>query len=326
MRNSTTSDASSGFDEIAAAHALLLVIQCRSFSIAAKSISKHPSTLSRTIAQLEQRVGAQLLRRTTRRVSVTEAGALYARHAEQLLAARSAAHDAIAELSGGIPRGHLRVTMPVSVGETLLAPHLKEFRRRFPQLRLELDLSDRNVPIVQGGFDLAIRVGKQPDSSLRAQLLGHVPILNVASKQFIKDMGQPSAPSELTRYECITISQSPGPVEWGFYHKDNKHRSEHVRIEGSITCTSPVLANKLACDGLGVVRIVEWVVRQQIASGKLVEVLPQWSSVRVSDGGLPVFVMYGHHAPFAAPLKTQVFVEMIKRIIEDSKVTHRRRR
>src|SRR5262249_58769893 len=108
---------------------------------------------------------------------------------EQVLGAGRAARDAVAELTGGLARGHLRVTMPVAVGERLLAPWLPELRRRHPELRLELDLSDRDVPLVSGGFDLAIRVGRQHDSSLRAQLLRQVPVLLVARPRYLARRG-----------------------------------------------------------------------------------------------------------------------------------------
>ncbi len=147
----------SEIDELAAAEGFIQVVRAQSFTRAAKALGKNTSSLSRAVAELEAMLGAQLLARTTRRLHLTEAGALYLAHAEALLAARRAAHDAITELTGGIPRGHLRVSMPVSVGERLLAPHLPEFKRRYPELRLEIDLSDRNVALVQGGYDLAGR-------------------------------------------------------------------------------------------------------------------------------------------------------------------------
>ena len=148
------------FDELSAAEVFLQVVKANGFTAAAKALGKSTSSLSRTVAELERQLGAQLLARTTRRLHLTEAGALYATHAEALLAAQRAGRDAVAELTGGVPRGHLRVTMPVTVGERLLGPAVPELRRRFPELRLELDLSDRNVQLVQGGFDLAIRVGR----------------------------------------------------------------------------------------------------------------------------------------------------------------------
>lgn len=305
----------SGFDELAAAEVFLEVVKVRGFTGAARLLARSTSTLSRTVAELERQLGAQLLVRTTRRVSLTEAGQLYAAHAESLLAARRAARDAVAELTGGVPRGHLRVSMPVSVGERLLAPHFPELRRRHPELRLELDLSDRNVELVQGGFDLAIRVGRLSDSSLRAQLLGRLPVRVVASPSYLAAHGEPARPLALRDHACITLSQVPGPVEWGFYHRRARTRTERLEVEGVIRTTSPMLATQLACAGQGILRVNEWVIRDQLASGALVEILRDWSCYRLGDGGLPIYVVYAQTASAEPPLKSRVFVALLKEIL-----------
>jgi DNA-binding transcriptional LysR family regulator len=315
MRKHIARVARAELDELAAAAAFLQVVRTRSFTVAARTLGKSTSSLSRTVAQLERHLGAQLLARTTRRLSVTEAGALYASHAEALLAARRAAHDAVAELSGGQVRGQLRVSMPVSVGERLLAPHLPGWRRRHPGLRFEIDLSDRNVPLVQGGFDLAIRLGRQTDSSLRAQLLGRVPVRLVASPSYLAARGHPTRPLELRDHDCLTVAQSAGPVEWAFYHRTSRTRSERLEVVGTVHTTSPMLAGQLATRGVGVLRVVEWVVREELARGALVEVLPDWACHAVADGGVPVYVVFAQGASAEPPLKSRVFVELVKEIL-----------
>ncbi|HEX3477721.1 MAG TPA: LysR substrate-binding domain-containing protein [Kofleriaceae bacterium] len=304
-----------GFDELAAAEIFLQVVEVRGFSRAAKLVGRSTSTLSRAVAQLEHQLGAQLLARTTRRVSLTEAGRLYARHAKTLVEARYAAHDAVTELTGGVPHGHLRVAMPVSVGERLLAPHLPELRRRYPGLRLEIYLSDRNVPLVKGGFDLAIHVGRQSDSSLRAQLLGRVPVQLVASPSYLAAHGEPARPRALRDHACITIAQVVGPVGWSFYHRRERTRSERLEVEGVVHTTSPMLAAQLACAGQGILRVNEWVIRDQLARGELVEILRDWSCYRLGDGGLPLYVVYAQTASAEPPLKSRVFVTLIKEIL-----------
>jgi DNA-binding transcriptional LysR family regulator len=313
-----------GFDELAAAEVFLQVVKLRSFTAAARLFGRSTSSLSRAVAELERQLGAQLLVRTTRRVGLTEAGILYASHAEGLLAAQRSARDAIAELTGGVPRGHLRVSMPVSVGERLLGPHLPELRRRHPELRLELDLSDRNVPLVQGGFDLAIRVGRQSDSSLRAQMLGRVPLQLVASPSYIARHGEPERPLALRDHACITISQVVGPVAWSFYHRRARTRSERLEIEGVVHTTSPLLGAQLACAGQGIVRVNQWEIRDQLARGELVEVMRDWSCYRLGDGGLPLYVVYAQTASTEPPLKSRVFVQLIKEILAAE--SHRARR
>lgn len=305
-----------GFDELAAAEVFLQVVATRNFTIAARVLHRSTSSLSRTIAELERQLGAQLLARTTRRVGLTEAGQLYAAHAAQQLAASRAARDAIAELTGGVPRGRLRVTMPVSIGERLMGPWLPELRRRYPELALEIDLSDRNVPLVQGGFDLAIRVGHQHDSTLRAQLLGRVPVVLVASKRYLARHPAIARPRDLVDHACLTIAPMPGSVEWAFYHRKVRNRTERVEVTGVVHTTSAQLATDLATADLGVLRVNEWSVREPLARGELVEVLPAWSCTRLGDGGgLPIYVIHTHTAGLELPLKCRVFVELAREIV-----------
>ncbi len=302
-----------GFDELTAAEVFLRVVQAGGFTAAAKSLGRSTSSVSRVVAELERQLAAQLLARTTRRLHLTEAGTVYAAHAEGLLAAQRAARDAIAELTGGVVRGTLRVSMPVSVGERLLGPHLPELRRRFPALRLELHLSDRNAPLVQGGFDLAIRVGKQADSSLRAQLLGKVPVRLVASPDYLVRHGAPGEPEQLAHHAAISLGPLAGGQEWSFYRRGRRPR--RVAIESVVHTTSPTLAAQLACAGIGLARLDEWGVREELRRGDLVEVMPAWSCNALPDGGLPVYVVYAQTAATRPPLKSRVFVELCKQII-----------
>jgi DNA-binding transcriptional LysR family regulator len=304
-----------GEGELGLAEAFLQVVRARGFSAASKVLGRSTSSLSRAVVELEQQLGAQLLVRTTRRLHLTEAGALYATHAEGLIAAQRAAHDAVAELMGGVPRGRLRVSMPVVVGERLLARHLPEFRRRYPELRLEIDLSDRVVPLVQGGFDLAIRIGRLPDSSLRAQLLGKVPVRLVASPDYLRREGAPSSPADLGKHDCIVVGAFAGPVEWGFRRSGKDGRTERVQVDGVVHTTSPALAAQLATAGLGLLRITEWVVRGELERGELVALMQRWEPEDPEESGIPVWVLYAQTAAATPPLKSRVFVELVKEVM-----------
>jgi DNA-binding transcriptional LysR family regulator len=301
-------------DELQAAELFLQVVRAQGFSSAAKTLGKSPSTLSRAVADLEQHLGAQLLTRTTRQLHLTEAGVVFVQHAEQLLAARRAAIDAIAELTGGVPRGRLRVSMPVAVGERLLANSLPEFRRRYPELRLEVDLSDRNVALVEGGFDVAIRVGQPSDSSLRAQLLGKVPVVLVASPAWLSQQqeGGPKSPADVSRCDCVVVGPVAGPAVWTLYKGDRK---ESVSVAGVVHTTSPTFGAQLACHGFGLLRTTEWVIREELRRGELVPVMTSWSLNHPQHGGVPVYVMYAQAGGVAPPLKSRVFVEMVKAVM-----------
>jgi len=299
-------------DELEAAEIFLQVTRARSFTAAGKALGKSTSTLSRVVTELERDLGAQLIARTTRSLRLTEAGALYVAHAEALIAASRAGHDAITELTRGAPRGHLRVSMPVSVGERLLGPHLPAFRRRYPELRLEVDLSDRNVPLVEGGFDLSIRVGRATDSSLRAQLLGKVPGRLVASPAYLAAHGSPRKPADVANHACLSLGPVAGPVEWTFYRAGKR---VSVGVEGVVHTTSPTLAAQLCRANMGLLRVTEWVIREELRVGQLVQVMPAWSCDNPQHGGIPVFVMYAQGASAAPPLKSRVFVDMVKAVM-----------
>jgi DNA-binding transcriptional LysR family regulator len=301
-----------GFDELACAEAFLKVVQASGFTRAARALGKSTSTLSRMVAELERQLGAQLLTRTTRRLHLTEAGTLYAGHAQGLLAARQAAHDAVEELAGGTPRGHLRVTMPVAIGERVLAPHTPELLRRYPDLRLELDLSDRVVPLLQGGYDLAIRVGRLADSSLRAQLLGTVAMRLVASPRYLAARGAPRQPEDIAKHACVVLGPLAGTQEWSFQRRGRVRR---VAVDGVVHTTSPTLAAQLATAGVGLLRVVEWLIVDELRRGALVEVMPEWRCADPTLGGMPVYVVYAQTASVTPPLKSRVFVDMVKELI-----------
>jgi len=313
----------SDFDELTAADVFLQVVKSNGFTRAAKVSGRSTSSLSRMVAELERQLGAQLLARTTRKLHLTEAGLLYAATAEALLATQRAGRDAIAELTGGMPRGHLRVSMPVSVGERLLGPYVPELRRRYPELRLELELSDRNVSLVEGGFDLAIRVGRLADSSLRAQLLGKQAVRLVASPRYLAQHGKPRHPDDIHRHACISTGVASGPQEWSFHRRGARPR--RVTVESAVHTTSPTLATQLARSGLGLLRMLDWVIRDELRSGDLLEVMTDWSCDDPSVGGVPVHVVYAQTASAVPPLKSRVFVDMLKEIVTREALSKRTR-
>jgi DNA-binding transcriptional LysR family regulator len=298
-------------DELQAASWFIQIVKAQGFSAAAKALQKSPSALSRAVADLEAQLGTPLLARTTRRLHLTEAGAVYFAHAEALVRAQRAAHDAVAELTGA-PRGRLRVTMPVSVGERLLAPHLPAFLARHPDVQLELDLSDRTVALVEEGFDLALRVGRPPDSTLRAQLLGRVGVVTAASPDYLAGAAALKRPADVAVHRCIAIGAVGRAVEWTFFRGAQR---EVVALDPRIHTSSPALATQLAVAGEGIVRTLDWLVLDELAVGALVPVLPTWSSHHPERGGVPVFALYGTSA--APPLKARVFVDFVKERLAD---------
>lgn len=290
-------------NEVDAAKVFLHVVRANGFTGAARTLGRSASTLSRVIAALEKHVGSQLIARTTRSLRLTEAGTIYMHHAEQLVSASRAAHDALAEYRGGVPRGHLRVSMPVSVGERLLATHLPRFHAQHPELRLSIDLSDRHVNLTQAGFDLAIRVGPPKDTSLRALLLGRIPGLIAASPAYLATQGVPKKPTDLAKHRAIVV----GTSEWTL---SRGAKRVVLSMPSMIQSSSPTLAIQLAEAGVGLVRTAAWLVREELRRGSLVPVLTAWST-----GALPIYVMYAQPGGATPPRKSRLFVEMLKEVM-----------
>jgi DNA-binding transcriptional LysR family regulator len=202
--------------------------------------------------------------------------------------------------------------MPVAIGR-VLGPHVGELRRQYPELRLEIDLSDKYVSLVERGFDLAIRVGRLPDSSLRAQLLGKVPVVLVASPRYIERHGAPKRPEEIASHPCISLGALPGVHEWSFHRRGS--RPKRIAIESVVHTNSPMLAAQLATQGIGLLRVVEWIIRGELERGELVEVMRDWTCDDPSEGGMPVHVVYSQTAGVAPPLKSRVFVDLVKALV-----------
>jgi DNA-binding transcriptional LysR family regulator len=301
-------------NELQAARLFLQVLQAGSFVNASRVNGVNPSTLTRTLADLERHLGTQLLNRTTRRLRLTEAGRLYQQYAEAMLATQAEAHEALGLLSGGIPRGKLRVTMPIVVGERLLGPALGDFHARYPGVHLELEVSDRLIPLVQAGFDLALRVGRLPDSSLRAHRLGDVKLVMVASPAFVARYGAPRHPADLAALPCLVQRQLGGPATWGFFQEG---RQVSCQIGGWLATTSATLVMQQALAGLGIARISEWVAQDALADGRLVQVLPDWGCHDPRVEGVGLHAVYAQGAGVDIPLKSRVFVDFVQELVRE---------
>lgn len=249
------------------------VVELGSFTKAADALGLSKAFVSKVVNRLEQRLSARLLHRTTRRLALTEAGeALFARSAAALAEIAEAEND-VAQLTGK-PRGTLRVTAPGYFGVTTLAPRLKEFRVRYPDVALDLDLSDRIVDIVKERFDVAVRISSMGDSSLVATRLAPCPTALVASPAYLRRHGTPKTPADLADHEGLGYSIVKTPNEWRL--RGPKGRTFTVTVQSSIRCNNDFALKQFALDGLGVVFFPRFFVEGELASGKLVQLLPDY--------------------------------------------------
>jgi DNA-binding transcriptional LysR family regulator len=255
------------------------VVELGSFTRAADALEISKAAVSKYVNRLEQRLSARLLHRTTRRLALTEAGeALFARSAAALAELGEAEND-VAQLTGK-PRGMLRVTAPSYFGVTTLAPRVKEFRARYPEVTLDLDLSDRIVDIVKERFDIAVRISAMADSTLVATRLAPCPTALVASPAYLRRCGMPATPADLAAHEGIGYSIVKTPNEWRF--RAPKGRPITVTVKSAIRCNNDFALKQFALDGMGLAYFPRFFVEDELAAGKLVQVLADYPGPELS--------------------------------------------
>jgi DNA-binding transcriptional LysR family regulator len=287
-------------DRLDAMTAFVTVCETGSLTAAARRLGLSPSVMSRQIAALESHLGARLFHRTTRSLSLTDAGTRYLERVRRILADLGEAELA-AQSERAEPSGRLAVTAPVIFGRLHVAPLLASLVERHPKVSVELNLSDRFVNLIEEGLDLAIRIGHLPDSQLIARRFGETRRALIASPAYLAKAGVPQHPDDLARHDTIAFLPGTPPFDWHFYQGEADLR---VRLEPRFVTNSGDTAIALACDGVGIARVLYYQVRDAIREGRLVEVLSPFAPHPV-----PIHAVY----PSARLLsgKVRAFVEMI---------------
>jgi DNA-binding transcriptional LysR family regulator len=276
------------------------VVEQRSFSAAARATHTTTSGASKRIARLEERLGARLLERTTRRVVPTEAGAAFYTRAARILSDVDEAESEIASL-GTAPRGTLRVSAPVIFGERHLATLLPPFLARHPEMRIDLSLSDQFVNLLADRFDVALRVGPLVDSSLVRSRVGTAASVVVAAPGYLARAGRPQSPRDLLRHNCIRYSNVSVAREWRFRQGA---RETAVPVLGTLEVNHGGAMREAAIAGLGIARLPDFLVADALRSGDLVALLDEYAA---APTGIALVYPRG-----ARPLpKLDVFVQEI---------------
>lgn len=240
------------------------------FAAAARALGRDASVISRRLDALETRLGVRLLSRTTRRVALTETGTSYLRRVQAILAEISAADVEAAEGSTE-PRGLLRLSMPATFARLWVAPWLPEFLQMHPHVRIELHHGDRFVDLVSEGFDGAIRLGVLNDSSLIVRRLAGFETVLCASPEYIRVRGAPERPQDLEHHACIGLSHL-----WPDWRLRRGEESVTVRVSGPIVSDEGGSMTAAGVAGAGIMLASEWSIGHDLASGRLVRVLPKW--------------------------------------------------
>lgn len=263
--------------------AFVEIVDRGSLTAAAEALDRSLPTMVRTLAALETHLGARLLHRTTRRMSLTPEGRDYLERCRRILADVDEAERMVMQ-DEGEPRGELRITAPVQFGQLHIAPALSGFLQRYRRVKVNLVLLDRNVDLVEEGFDLALRIGQLADSSMIALRLGEVRKVVCASPELLLETGIPDHPSALSALPCIRLQNLPRASEWPFQEGG---RDLSVRVNGPFE-TNQIAAARTACvQGIGFGQFLSYQVRQEIHERRLLLVLEAFQT-----SPLPVSLVY----------------------------------
>ncbi|MEL7519127.1 MAG: LysR family transcriptional regulator [Pseudomonadota bacterium] len=283
-------------DKVHAMKVFLEVARGQSFAAAGRALNASPATITRTIAALEEAIGADLFVRTTRTVRLTEAGERYAPECERILAEIDAA-DALAAGGQAEPVGTLAITAPVLFGRLYIAPLLTQFCELYPQVDVNLVLLDRVTNMVEEGFDVALRIGRLPDSSLRAAKVGTVRRVVAGSPAYLSQYGVPQSPEDLKAHKIIAATSGFSSEDWRFGRK----AKSAVRVHPRIRCNNNAAAISMAASGWGLTRVLSYQVGPEVTAGRLRLVLEDFE-----EEPFDVHLVYGGTRAVAAKVRALV--------------------
>jgi len=249
--------------------AFVRAVERNGFTPAAHDLGVTPSAISKLVTRLERRLGVRLLQRSTRRLALTSEGEVYFERVQRIVADISDAESEVMRF-GVRPRGRVRLSVGTAFATYALVPALPEFMARYPEIELDLHVTDRVIDLVEAGVDLAIRVGPLPDSNLAARRIGHLERVISAAPAYLAKRGTPTTPEELTAHNCLTLAGIPGQAEWPFRGPSGPRL---VAVKGNVTVNNAETLYELALLGLGVIRLSDIIVGPAIRSGRLVPVL-----------------------------------------------------
>lgn len=287
-------------DRFDAMQAFVAVAERQSFAAAARKLKLSPSAITRLVAALEQRLGARLLQRTTRSVTLTDAGTRYLERARRILADVEEAEQA-AESERTRPSGRLVVSAPLGFGRLHVSPVMSAYLKRYPDVTGELRLEDRIVSLVEDGIDLAVRVGELADSTLVARHVGSMRRIVVASPAYLKARGEPKTPGAIASHDTIQFGASPGLADWRFVEAGKDIR---VASMPRFATNSSDAAIQHAADGGGLTRVLAYQAAAALKAGKLKIVLEAFE-----QPAQPIHIVYPTSRLLSA--KVRAFVDLV---------------
>ncbi|MEH6625026.1 MAG: LysR family transcriptional regulator [Motiliproteus sp.] len=289
-------------DELKRIGVFTRVVEANSFSEAARQLGVAKSAVSKQVSLLEKEVGVRLLNRSTRKLSLTEAGQIYYQHCAEIVGRAEIALNELRQYQHQ-PTGTLRVASPISFGIAHLVPVVKELRSLYPLLKIDLLLEDRVINMVEEGVDLSIRVGWLEESSLVARKLGESRMVVVASPDYLARHGVPRKPEELSQHQWLSLSLLSAPLRWVFKNDKGEQR---VQMQSSLKTNSVDALMEMAKQGLGVTVLAKFVVCEAMQQGELVPLLEDYQL-----GPVGVYAVYPHRGH--VPPKIRVFLDFLEK-------------
>jgi DNA-binding transcriptional LysR family regulator len=288
-------------DRFSDIEAFVTVVEAGSFSAAAERLETAKSAISRRVSALEERLGVKLLNRTTRRLSLTDNGRAFFERAGRILADLQEAEQSVSDADCEL-RGRIRLAAPLSFGLRHLSPAINRFAATHPEVRFDLDLNDRQVNIVEEGFDMAIRIGKLTDSSLIARRLSPIRMVAAASPDYLVAHGTPATPAELADHLGLRYTNTPRQQFWRF--TDDQGHEHSPAVPDRLTANNGELLARAAIDGLGVTVQPTFIIHEYLRDGRLRRVLPDY---RLSRGDMYALFPPGRYMS----RRVRVFVDFL---------------
>nr|WP_320134981.1 LysR family transcriptional regulator [uncultured Amphritea sp.] len=296
-------------DVLSAMGVFVRVVDLKSFSLAAAELGISSSSVSKQIAHLEQHVGARLLQRTTRRLSVTEVGSAYHEKCQLILAEVGEAENLVSQLQGK-PQGILKINCNMTFGQLLLSKAIPEFMKLYPDIQFEVALDDGDVELLKEGFDLALRITnpKLPDSSLIAREIASIPLFLCASPHYLAEHGEPQTPEELKQHNCLVFMLATNTNIWTL---SNAAGSQVVQVSGDLKANNSLLVLQSVLADRGVANLASFVIQPYVEAGRIELLLPDYEAERLS-----LYAVYPDRKYM--PPKVSLFIEFFQRWLDEN--------
>ncbi|AQW61432.1 LysR family transcriptional regulator [Vibrio owensii] len=294
-------------DQLSAMRAFVRVVQTGSFSATGREMNTSQTTISKKVAALEKKIGVKLLARSSRDHALTPAGAKYYQTCVDILGELDEA-EAEARSEVASPQGTIRISAPVAFGRILLAPIMAEFFQRYPDIKVDLQLSDQHTDLISDGIDVAIRAKQLEDSTLIARHLFDNPMLVLAAPSYLQQHGEPKAPEDLKQHNCLVYSRMRDINVWSFTKQNQKHA---VAVNGNFQSDNGDVLLEVALTGMGIVTLPIWMVEHHLKEGRLTQLMSDYTGQNLPFNAVYLQSRY-------TPLKVRCLIDYLKEKLPNS--------